>query len=66
VDYNTKDGKRKKGDFDDTPADRGAISRANAEWRERYGSGKDAGKGLDIGDILGKGASADVGVKVSD
>ncbi len=65
VDYNTKDNKRKKGDFDNTPADKDAISRANAEWKERYGDGKGAGKGLAIGDILGKGASADVGVIVT-
>ena len=52
VDYNWKKEKKKKGEFDDTPADKEAIERANAEWRERYGDGENAGAGISIGDIL--------------
>ena len=66
VDYGTKrDKKRGKGDFDDTPASAESIRKANDAWLEKYGSGEDAGKGLAIGDILGGGFKADVGVKLT-
>lgn len=66
VDYGHTKEKRKKGEFDDTPADEEAIKKANAEWKERYGDGEGAGGGLDIGDILGRSMGAGVGVKVTE
>lgn len=66
VDYNygkTKK-KHKKGEFDDTPASSSAIKKANEEWTEKYGNGENAGTGLSIGDILGGGLNANVGVKL--
>lgn len=66
VDYNYGRRKMKKGDFDNTPADTHAVRRAAEEWTQRYGSGKDAGTGISIGDILGGGMKADIGVKVTD
>ena len=64
VDYGTTKKKRKKGEFDNTPADRQSIKEANERWLEKYGNGEDAGKGLSIGDILGGGMS-EVGVKMT-
>lgn len=64
VDYDYKKDKKKKGEFDDTPADMESVSKAAAEWKERYGDAKDAGTGLSIGDILGKKVKSDVGVIV--
>ena len=65
IDYNFKDKKkRQKGEYDDTPADKDAVRRAGREWIDRYGDGEDAGKGLEIGDILGGGMS-EVGVKLT-
>lgn len=63
VDYGTMK-KRKKGEHDSTPASRESVRKANEEWLARYGDGKDAGKGLSIGDIFKGGVSADIGVKV--
>jgi len=56
--------KRKKGDFDDTPADKTSIMEANDKWIARYGTSGDAGKGLSIKDILGKSVKTDVGIKI--
>ena len=65
IDYNFKDKKkRQKGEYDNTPADKDAVRRAGREWIDRYGDGEDAGKGLEIGDILGGGMS-EVGVKLT-
>lgn len=66
VDYNYgKDRKMKKGDYDNTPADAEKVRKAAKQWTEQYGDGKDAGKGLSIGDILSGGMKVDVGVKIS-
>ncbi len=67
VDYNygdKKQGKKKKGAFDDRPASSENIRKANEEWIAKYGTGENAGKGLSINDILGSGIKADVGVKL--
>lgn len=67
VDYGSgkKDKKKhKKGTFDNTKADTEDVLKAGDEWLKKYGDGKDAGKGLSIGDILGGGFRADVGVKL--
>lgn len=69
VDYNygrEKNKKRKKGEFDNTKADASAVKKAAKEWTERYGTGKDAGTGLSVVDILGKGMKADVGIRIKD
>ncbi len=64
VDYgNHEKKKRKKGEFDDTPADKDAIKRANEQWKEKYGDAEGAGSGLNIGDVLG-GMMSEVGVKI--
>lgn len=65
VDYDYKK-ERKKGDFDDTPADEAAVRRANEEWKERYGDGENAGANISIGDLFGSGIKADVGIKVGE
>jgi len=64
VDYNYGKNKKKKGEYDNTPADTEQVEKAAKEWTERYGDGKDAGTGLSIGDVLGGSMKADVGVKV--
>lgn len=65
IDYNLDDRKKHgKGEFDDTPADSKAVRKAADEWIEKYGNGEDAGKGLDIGDILG-GNMSEVGIKLT-
>lgn len=65
VDYRyNKEKKKKKGEFDKTPASAESIKKANAEWKERYGNDKDAGSGLSIGDIFGKGIKSEVGIKL--
>lgn len=66
VDYGHVKEKRKKGEFDDTQADEASVKKAAREWTERYGDGDDAGKNLSIGDILGGGMTANVGVKVTE
>lgn len=66
VDYNTKDMKKKKGDFDDTPADEESVRRAGEEWKRRYGDAENAGSNLSIGDIFGGGMNVGVGVKVGE
>ena len=70
VDYNYGRSKKKKrhrkGEFDDTKADASAVRKAADEWKSKYGTAKDAGTGISIGDILGGGMKADVGVKVTD
>lgn len=68
VDYNYNSGKKKhkKGDFDNTPASADSIKKANEEWTAKYGTGENAGTGLSIGDILGGGVSADVGIKIGE
>lgn len=67
VDYG-KEGKdrkkRKKGEFDNTPADASEIRKANEEWLKKYGDKKDAGTGLDIGDILGGNKNEIIGIKI--
>ena len=68
VDYNHGKGKneRKKGEFDDTPADERQVQEAGEKWIEKYGSGENAGAGLSIGDIIGGGFKADVGVRIEE
>ena len=63
-DYGKKKEKPKKGEFDNTKADKNAVKKAGDEWLEKYGDDADAGKGIAIGDILGNGFKADVGVKL--
>lgn len=69
VDYGThkdKNKKKSKGEFDDTPADAESVRKANNEWTARYGTGENAGTGISIGDVLGAGMKADVGIKLKD
>lgn len=67
VDYDYgKDKKKQKGEHDDTPADAESVRKAGEEWLEKYGDGNDAGKGLSVGDIIGGGFKADVGVNIKD
>lgn len=66
IDYGDMKKKRKKGDYDNTPADSGQVRKAGDEWLSRYGNDADAGKGLSVQDILGGGMSLGVGVKASD
>lgn len=63
VDYNYDKKKPKKGEFDNTKADKKAIKKAADEWIDKYGDGADAGKGLAVNDILGE-FKCDVGVKL--
>ena len=63
VDYGTTK-KRKKGEHDSTPADKREIEKANKAWKEKYGDGKDAGKGIKISDVLGGGMNK-VGIKLT-
>lgn len=68
VDYGScksgKNGKKKSGEHDSTPASLASIERANAEWLQRYGNSENAGKGLSVKDIFG-GSVSEVGVKLS-
>lgn len=66
VDYSNKNDKkkRKKGEYDNTSADSGKVKEAADKWLNKYGDGKDAGQGLSVGDILGGGMRADVGVRL--
>lgn len=66
VDYNSSNMKKKhkKGEFDDTPASSSSIKKANEEWKEKYGDGENAGKGLSISDVLGNSLKSDVGIKL--
>lgn len=69
VDYgvNKKPEKKpKKGEFDNTKADSGAVKRAGEKWLEKYGHDRSAGTNLSASDILGGNFSADVGIKLSD
>lgn len=70
VDYNygkgKKDKKKSKGEFDDTPADERQVQEAGEKWIKKYGSGENAGAGLSIGDIIGGGFKADVGVRIEE
>lgn len=65
VDYGTgKDGKNRKGGFDDAKADSGAVARASERWlREHGGDGERAGW-RDVRDVLGGKLRTDVGVKL--
>jgi len=66
VDYdhgNHKDKKHKKGEFDDSDADAGAVKRANEKWLDKYGSGDGAGWSS-VSDILGKDIHTDVGLNL--
>lgn len=56
--------KHSKGEFDDTKADPNEVRKAAKEWRDRYGEGKDAGKGLSVSDLFGGGMKTSVGVKL--
>ena len=56
--------KRKKGEFDDTAADKKALREAANDWKERYGEDESGATGLSISDILGKNAKSEVAVKV--
>ena len=56
--------KHKKGEFDDTAADKKALKEAAEDWKERHGEDESGAKGLSITDILGKNAKSDVAVKV--
>ena len=69
VDYGDmgKEGKKRvKGEFDDTPADERQVQKASEQWIEKYGSGENAGAGLSVGDIIGDGFRADVGVRIEE
>lgn len=56
--------KKKKSEYDDTPADSKDVKEANERWLDKYGNNKNAGTGLSIGDVLGGNVKADVGVKL--
>ncbi len=66
VDYSNSGDKkkRKKGEHDNTSADSDKVKEAADKWLNKYGDGKDAGQGLSVGDILGGGMRADVGVRL--
>ena len=68
VDYGNhkedKNMRKKKGEFDDTPASLTAIAEANSEWKERHGEDERGARGLSMKDILGGGFGVGVGVKV--
>jgi len=56
--------KRKKGEFDDTAADKNALREAADDWKKRYGEDESGATGLSIMGILGKNAKSDVAVKI--
>ena len=56
--------KRKKGEFDDTAADKQALKEAADDWKERYGEDESGATGLAMTDILGKNVKSEVAVKV--
>lgn len=66
VDYNygKEKKKRNKGEFDNTPASKESVRKANEEWLEKYGDKEGAGSGLSVSDILGNVPKADVGIKI--
>lgn len=64
-DYGKEKKKRKKGEFDNTKADSAAVRKAGDEWLARYGEGKDAGKGISVGDIFGSGKKVKSGAGVN-
>lgn len=64
VDYDYGDDKkRKKGEFDNTKADAGAVRRAAEKWTERHGDGENAGW-VNVSDLLGNGMKQDVGINI--
>lgn len=62
VDYNygDKNGKKKKGEYDDTPASDDSVRKANEEWMEKH---KDDGGFVDLKNVLG-GMEQGVGLKL--
>ena len=56
--------KRKKGEFDDTAADKQALKEAADDWKERHGEDESGATGLAMTDILGKNVKSEVAVKV--
>lgn len=65
VDYGT-DKKRKKGEYDNTPADSESIRKANEDWLSRYGDGENAGKNIAFSDIFRGKKVDDIGVKLKE
>ena len=63
IDYGDVKKKRKKSEYDNTPADSGQVRKAGDDWIARYGSDADAGKGLSLNDIFGGGLNVGVGIK---
>lgn len=63
IDYGDVKKKRKKSDYDNTPADSSQVRKAGDEWLSRYGNDSDAGKGLSLNDIFGGGMDVGVGIK---
>ena len=64
VDYGDMKKKRKKSEYDNTPADSGQVRKAGDEWIERYGTDANAGKGLELKDIFSGGIGEGIGVKI--
>ena len=63
-DYRKEDKKKnKKGEFDNTKADRKSVRKAAEQWTEQHGDGKDAGW-VDVKDLLGNGMKQDVGISI--
>ena len=56
--------KRKKGEFDDTAADKNAHKVAAEDWKKLHGDDESGATGLSIMGILGKNAKSEVAVKV--
>lgn len=59
--YGDKKKKRKKGEYDDTPADSESVRKAGDDWLERHA---DDGGVVDMEQLLG-GFQQGVGVKIS-
>lgn len=69
VDYNAgkkkkEKKKHKKGEFDDTKADKRALKEASEEWKARFGDDESGATGLSMMDIIGKKVKSDIAVKI--
>ena len=56
--------KKKKGEFDNTPASSSSIADANKEWVKKDGTDEGAGQGLSANDILGAQFTQNTGIRL--